>query len=196
MEAAQVEKETECGWSMKMSRVWAMPNADTFDVPDIGAFVKRYLHNSKVSIDPFARNRRWATYTNDLNPQTEADYHMEAAEFLQMLATQGVCGDLAIFDPPYSLEQCARSYKNVGRPVTERDTQIFGRWTEHKHLLANILEPEAIVLSFGWNSAGIGKKHGFEPIELLLVAHGAAHNDTICLAEHRVQPRLLFSERA
>jgi hypothetical protein len=43
------------------------------------------------------------------------------------------------------------------------------------------------VLSFGWNSAGMGKKYGFEQIEIMLVCHGAAHNDTICLAERRRQ---------
>lgn len=36
----------------------------------------------------------------------------------------------------------------------------------------------------------VGKKHGFEQIEILLVCHGAAHNDTICVAERR-EPRLL-----
>ena len=48
----------------------------------------------------------------------------------------------------------------------------------------------AIVLSFGWNSAGMGKWSGFEQIELLLVCHGGAHNDTICLAERRQQGTL------
>lgn len=35
---------------MLINRVWAMPSADTFDVPPIGDFVKRYLRQSKVSI--------------------------------------------------------------------------------------------------------------------------------------------------
>lgn len=45
------------------------------------------------------------------------------------------------------------------------------------------------VLSFGWNSAGMGD--GFRHLELLLVAHGGAHNDTICLAEECIQEGLL-----
>lgn len=57
---------------MKFSRVWAMPNHDTFSVKPIGEFVRRYLDASKVSVDPFARNKQWATYTNDLDPNTSA----------------------------------------------------------------------------------------------------------------------------
>jgi hypothetical protein len=173
-----------------LRRVWAMPNADTFDVEPIHNFVWKYLNQSKVSIDPFARNRRWATYTNDLNPETDAEFHMEAHDFLVAMRDRGIRPDLCIFDPPYSLEQCARSYSNVGRAVTERDTQIFGRWTDHKHVIAQMMADDAVVLSFGWNSNGIGKKHGFEISEILLVAHGAAHNDTICVAERRIQTRL------
>lgn len=40
---------------MKMSRIFAMPNSETFTVAPIGDFVKRYLAGSKVSVDPFAR---------------------------------------------------------------------------------------------------------------------------------------------
>lgn len=178
--------------SVQIKREWAMPSADTFDVGAIGLFVKKYMANSLVSIDPFARNKRWATYTNDLNPETEAEYHLEALEFLDMMLKKGIRCDLGFFDPPYSLEQCARSYKNVGRTVTERDTQIFGRWTEHKNALSRILTDDATVLSFGWNSQGMGKGRGFRLEEILLVCHGAAHNDTICIAERRMQPHLKF----
>ena len=45
--------------------------------------------------------------------------------------------------------------------------------------------PQTVVLSFGWNSTGMGS--GFEPVEIMLVAHGGAHNDTICFAEKMVE---------
>lgn len=32
----------------------------------------------------------------------------------------------------------------------------------------------------------MGKERGFEILEILLVCHGGAHNDTICLAERRI----------
>lgn len=82
---------------MNISRTWAMPNSNTFSVPPIGEFVRKYLANSKVSIDPFARNKRWATYTNDLNDKTDAEYHLEASDFLEILIEQEVKADLIIF---------------------------------------------------------------------------------------------------
>lgn len=74
-----------------MSRTWAMPTSDTFDCKPIGDFVRQYLKG--VSVDPFARNKRWATHTNDLNPETAAEYHMDAKDFLEMLAAKGVKAD-------------------------------------------------------------------------------------------------------
>ena len=70
---------------MKMSRVWAMPTKDTFDCAPIGDFVWRHLDKDYISVDPFARNKSWAHYTNDLNPDTSAQHHMDARDFLQML---------------------------------------------------------------------------------------------------------------
>lgn len=43
-----------------------------------------------------------------------------------------------------------------------------------------------VCISFGWNSMGIGKKNGFEIIEILLVAHGGMHNDTIVTVETKL----------
>jgi len=108
---------------MKFSREWAMPSHDTFSVSPIGRMVRRYLKDSKVSVDPFARNKRWATFTNDLNPETKAEHHMDAEEFLNMLASKGVKADLVIFDPPYSPRQIAECYKSIGLEVGMKETQ-------------------------------------------------------------------------
>lgn len=87
---------------MKITRTWAMPNSETFKIPPIGDFVRRYLEGSRVSVDPFARNNRWATFSNDLNPATEACAHMDAEDFLTELLKCDVMADLVIIDPPYS----------------------------------------------------------------------------------------------
>jgi hypothetical protein len=173
-----------------------MPNSDTFDIEPIHNFVRKYLYASKVSVDPFARNKQWATYTNDLNPNTSADYHMEALEFIEHMSSIGVTADLAIFDPPYSYRQVAECYESVGREFTQQDHEQVQRWSMYKDAIASILTNDATVLSFGWNSTGMGKTRGFEAIELLLVNHGSAHNDTICLAERRSQKVLQFDPSA
>tara|TARA_R110000868_G_scaffold215638_2_gene465757 strand:- start:196 stop:717 length:522 start_codon:yes stop_codon:yes gene_type:complete len=171
---------------MKFSRKWAMPNHDTFSVPPIGEFVRRYLGASNNSVDPFARNKDWANYTNDLNPETSAQYHMDAEAFLKMLSEKCVKSDLIIFDPPYSPRQISECYKSIGMEVGMKETQSAILYQRVRNAIMPILAPGGIVLSFGWNSVGMGKKHGFEQIEILLCCHGGAHNDTICLAEKRI----------
>jgi hypothetical protein len=170
---------------MKFSRAWAMPNHETFSIAPIGDFVRRYLSASKVSIDPFARNKRLATYTNDLDPTTQADSHMDAEEFCKQL---GKPIDLVLFDPPYSPRQISECYKNIGMEVGMKETQSALLYKRVRDAFDPIVEVGGIVLSFGWNTVGMGKGRGYEIEEILLVCHGGAHNDTICLAERKLEP--------
>ena len=160
-----------------------MPASDTFDCKPIGEFVRHYLCQSKTSIDPFARNKEWCEYTNDLNPATKAQSHMDAEAYLCMLARIDVKADLVIMDPPYSPRQISECYKSVGLEVGMKETQSALLYQRVRNAIKPVLAPGGIVLSFGWNSVGMGIKHGFEQIEILLVCHGGAHNDTICVAE-------------
>ncbi len=163
-----------------------MPSGDTFSVKPIGEFVQRYLSVSSVSVDPFARDKRWATHTNDLNPKTGSDYHMDAEAFLLMLGRQGVKADLIIFDPPYSPRQISECYKSIGMEVGMKETQSALLYQRVRNAIVPICSHDAVVLSFGWNSVGMGKRHNFEQIEIMLCCHGGAHNDTICMAERRL----------
>lgn len=173
---------------MLFSRKWAMPNSDTFSVEPIGMFVKHYLSMSFSSIDPFARDKRWATYTNDLNPETQAEYHMDAEAFLLMLRGKGVKVGLVILDPPYSPRQISECYKSVGLKVGMKETQSALLYQRVRNAVVPLLTEDAIVLSFGWNTVGMGVKRGFEIIEIMLCCHGGAHNDTICMAERIARP--------
>ena len=168
------------------SREWAMPSGDTFSVPPIGDFVRRWCPRGIESADPFARNTRIAKYRNDLNPDTAADYHMDAADFCRLLAAQGVALDVAIFDPPYSPRQISELYKNIGRTVTTEDTQSAALYSAVRDALDPLVRRGGVVLSFGWNTLGMGKGRRYRLEEVLLVCHGGAHNDTICIAERKV----------
>lgn len=180
---------------MLIRRVWAMPNKNTFDISPIGEFVKKYLRASKTSIDPFAGNKLWATYTNDLNPKSPAEHHMDAIAFLQIMFCKEVQADLVIFDPPYSPRQVKECYEGIGRKMTQEDGQRTFGWTPEKDLINEVLTPGGIFLYFGWNSVGMGKSRGFKIEELLLVCHGTGHSDTICMAERKLvhQPPLFGS---
>lgn len=168
---------------MKFRRAWAMPTADTFDCKPIGEFVRGYLRG--VSVDPFARNKRWATHTNDLNPATAAEHHMDAVDFLAMLADQGVQADVVLIDPPYSPRQVKECYDGISLKMKQWDALRGWFHKRLKEQICRVLSPTGMVLTFGWNSTGMGRKLGFEIEELLLVCHGSDHNDTICVAERR-----------
>jgi len=166
-----------------ITRRWAMPSPDTFSIPPIAEFIQKWRR--EPSVDPFARNSGLASFTNDLSPATTATYHMDAAAFCVEMVRQGVEAELVLFDPPYSPRQISEVYQSIGRTVTTEDTQSPRLYRDVRDGLDRILRPGGIALSFGWNSAGFGVERGYAVVEILLVAHGGAHNDTICVAEQK-----------
>jgi len=177
-------KRVEQNKVMRMTRVWAMPNGETFDIPPIGDFVRHFIEKSTVSIDPFSRNKRWAAYTNDLNPNTEAQHHMECEEFLSMLVDEGVKADLMILDPPYSPRQVKECYDSIGLKMAQEDAMGGAARKRRRELINKIIGKDGIVLTFGWDTNGMGGNE-WQIEEIMLVAHGSDHNDTICMAERR-----------
>jgi hypothetical protein len=143
------------------------------------------MADSKVSVDSFARNNQWFTYTNDINPNTKSTYHLEAESFHHKLREMGVKADLWIFDPPYSPRQLKECYNSFGRKMQLEDGQTCRLRKIWRESILPVLSDDAVVLSFGWNTVGMGKKMGFSIKEILLVCHGSDHNDTICMAETR-----------
>lgn len=168
---------------MQINRVWAMPSSQTFSIPEIKTFVLKYIYGNKVIADPFSGFSCFTEYSNDLNTQTPAKNHKRADDFLQELLNNNIEPHIVLFDPPYSIRQVKECYSNYGLEWTNNDNQNVIRWTKERDLIAQI-KPE-IVLSFGWSSSCMGKKRGYEIEEILLVSHGSAHNDTICVAEKR-----------
>lgn len=172
---------------MEMNRDWAMPSGNTFSIKPIAKFVNQYCNGDIKSIDPFANTNRITTITNDLDPDVNADYCMDALDFLKLFESNSV--DLVLFDPPYSPRQVSECYKKLGKTVNMETTQS-SFWSNMKKEIARITKVNGVVLCFGWNSQGIGKNRGFEMEEILLVAHGGAHNDTICTAERKFRSEL------
>lgn len=164
--------------SLRIDKAWAMPNKNTFSIAPIGAFVREEMGEG-LWIDSFSCGCRIASITNDLNPDVDADYHMDALDFLKMFDDESVDG--VLYDPPYSPRQVAECYHGVGREVTMETTQC-SFWARHKAEMGRIVKPGGKVLTFGWNSGGAGKKNGFDMTRVLLVSH----NDTICTSETKI----------
>lgn len=166
------------------SREWEMPNSNTFDIKCIKRLIHKYVKQDYKSIDPFANMNRIAKITNDLDPEMKADYCMDALDFLKLFPENSM--DFVLYDPPYSPRQVSECYKKLGKTVNMQTTQA-SFWGNLKKEIARITKPNGIVISFGWNTNGIGKTKGFEILEVLMVAHGGNHNDTICTVERKIQ---------
>lgn len=167
---------------MEMNRVWCMPNKNTFSIKPIKELIEKYKPNG-VIVDPFANNNKIATITNDLDPQYDTNYHMDALDFLKTIKDNSV--DMVLYDPPFSPRQVSECYKKLSCSVNMETTQA-SYWSKQKEQIGRIVKPNGIVISCCWNSGGIGKKYGFEIQEILLVAHGGWHNDTICTVEKKI----------
>lgn len=152
----------------------------------VADFIEPYRRASAASIDPFARNKRLADRTNDLDPETAADFHMEAEAFCREMANQGERFDLAYFDPPYSPRQISECYRKIGLAVGRKETQNAALYRRVRDAIDAVMLPGGVVLSFGWSTNGMGKVRGYSLERVLMVAHGGAHSDTICIAERRL----------
>lgn len=173
----------DVGADVKMSRTWAMPSPDTFSIGPISDLLDRWLKRGWVIVDPFGRASQRGTLRNDLDPTMPTQYHMEAGDFCEQMA--GVKADAVLFDPPYSPRQISESYKAVGLAVGTKETQNARLYKRVKDGLHPMLGVGGIAICCGWNSSGFGKERGYELLEILLVAHGGAHNDTIVTVERR-----------
>jgi tRNA1(Val) A37 N6-methylase TrmN6 len=165
-----------------------MPNKNTFSIKPIKELIEKYINEKKdkdpnsLIIDPFANSNKLANITNDLDPQYNTNYHMDALDFLKMFKNNSV--DMVLYDPPFSPRQVVECYKKLNKTVNMKTTQA-SYWTNHKKEISRIVKNDGIVITCSWNSGGIGKKYGFEILEILLVAHGGWHNDTIVTVERK-----------
>jgi hypothetical protein len=170
---------------MKIKRSWSMPNKDTFSIKPIGELIGRYINHPALFVaDPFCNGKRWCdgTVTNDLDESLDADFHLDALDFLKSLSGESM--DVILFDPPYSPRQVSECYKKLGKTVNMQTTQA-SYWGNMKKEIARVLATGGVCLTFGWNSGGIGKKYGMEIEEILMVAHGGWHNDTIVTVDRK-----------
>ena len=144
---------------MKIERIWAMPNKQTFQIKPIKELIFEELNNDYI--DPFPY-----------------PYKKDAMEYLSEFQNESV--EKLVFDPPYSPRQLKECYDNLGMVLHDTTSGVWSKW---KQEIARITKPGGKVISFGWSTNGIGKTLGFEITRILLVAHGGNHNDTICTVE-------------
>ena len=108
-------------------------------------------------------------------------------EIVGILTVARFLGVYWVFIPP--LGNFARKRKYLANRFSQMkickialSTNIHLR--KHESQISKTL---CLIISFGWNSGGIGMKYGFEIERILLVTHGGWHNDTICTIERKTR---------
>ena len=153
----------ENNMSLKIERVWAMPNHKTFEIKPIKQLILEELGQSYTDVFPHP-------------------YDRDALQMLKEKESNSI--NMLAFDPVYSLRQLKEMYNNKGNSLTQHETQYY--WSDLREEIGRVMAKNGKVISFGWNSIGIGKVKGFEIIRILLVCHGGHHNDTICTVEIKI----------
>ncbi len=170
-----------------ITRVWAMPNKQTFSIKPIKDLIQRYLPMGRAMgwVDPFCGRSEYCEFQNDINPENH-NKPLEAMEFIKQFKKNSIKGYL--LDPPYSLNQLRTLYDDYtegkGLFCVRPDSMIY--WSTFKDQVAKQIELGGYCISFGWNSMGLGLNRGFEQVEILLVPHGGSRNDTIVVVERKV----------
>ena len=126
---------------MEIARKWAMPNSRTFSIKPIRELIDRHISGKRTVIDPFANSNRIAHVTNDIDPECDADYHMDAIDFLKMFGPKSV--DCVLYDPPYSPRQVAECYTKLGQTVNMETTQA-SYWSKQKAEISRIVKPGGV----------------------------------------------------
>jgi hypothetical protein len=164
--------------ALVIQRVWAMPNKATFQIKPIRTLLTRYAKG--VICDPFCGSSSLGTYRNDANPE-KCPGGIDAVAYLEKLLSERVLVDTLLFDPPYSPRQMRESYGRDWKGRQRCSNAVL--MAEIKRLAKQLVVDGGHVLTFGWNSNGMGKP--FQMLEILMVAYGGSHNDTICVVERK-----------
>ncbi|MCH7561551.1 MAG: adenine-specific DNA methylase [Thaumarchaeota archaeon] len=149
-----------------MSRVCAMPNHKTFEIKPIKELIKQErIAGVEIDLFPFPY---------------EVD--RDALKYLRSIITSTVF--YLLYDPPYSQRQLFEMYLKLG--VNLQSNAAYFKELDFE--IDRVMAPKGKVIKFGWNSKRISKQ--FDIIRILLVNHGAAHNDTIVTVQQKNQGTL------
>ena len=108
---------------------------------------------------------------NDINKDMNADFHLDALEFLQKWS--GEKFDTILLDPPYSYRKSMELY----------DGKMYSSFQKLKQQLPEILSDEGKVITLGYHSVVMGKKRNFKVEKVCVISHGGAIHDTIISVE-------------
>ena len=150
----------------------------TFEQPKLKSWVESMCFGKVLNL--FAGKVRLGCSSEtrvDISDEWNPDFAMDCRKFVSEWSDYGLRFDTVILDPPYTWRKAKEKYKG----------KMIGEYPRLKNELLRIISGEAIVISLGWDTAGMAHKRGFEKTAVRVVCHGGDHRDTLCLVESRVR---------
>ena len=115
---------------------------------------------------------------NDLNPEIEADYHLDVCELADHFPRQSF--DTVVFDPPFDDLQGADKYDSLR---VDSVLEAFAQF-------ARLVRPNGLVITFGWNSWGMRSYDHFDREETVLFQRGPVKRDVIASVDRHINHSL------
>ena len=136
-----------------------LPNHRTFQIKSVSKFCDKI--DREEYFDPFPY-----------------PFEKDALEYMKEQPSNSI--DYGRYDGPYSQRQLREMYKNIGFHYQMNSS--YWRLIEEEWF--RITKPGGIVIRFGWNSKIM---KGFKFFDGITIYHGGQHNDTIVIAQQKVQ---------
>jgi len=158
---------------IKLYYLKATPHRYTFQSKKLKRFIEKRCKGKVLNLFAGKTLLNCDETRVDIDPEMPADYHMDAEEYLKMAVEKDLKFDTVILDPPWNYRKAREKYN--GRWI--------GKFTKIKKLyIPKILNPNALVMTLGYNSGGIGLPE-FKKIEIALIYFGGDLNDAIITVE-------------
>jgi len=143
----------------------------TFSVNPIRKWVEQNCEGKVLNLFAGITKLNVNEVRNDLDTEALAEYKMDALDFVQ--TWKGRKFNTVLLDPPYAYRKSMEMYKGI----------VCSPFRKLKDEIPNILQPDGIVITFGYHSTVMGKNRGFLIERIGLFSHGGAIHDTIASIE-------------
>ena len=159
---------------MKFTYLKTPLNRYTFKSKKIKLWVEQHVEGKVLNLFAGYTLLNCDEVRNDLDPLMPADYHRDALEFCE--SWNGPKFGTVLLDPPYSYRKSMEMYKGKRQSP----------FNALKDAIIPILVDNGIVITFGYQSVSMGEKRGFKQEHLLVLSHGGAIHDTLCIIERMI----------
>lgn len=156
--------------NMKFDYLQQPPKRYTFEQPMLKLWTESWCKGKTLNLFCGKTFLKVDEYRVDIDHEMDADFYGDAYDFVKATDLKF---DSVVLDPPYNLRKSREKY----------GSRYIGSFTKIKNELPRILNPEAHIITFGYDTVGMSKSRGFEKIAICVVCHGGDHNDTLCVVE-------------